>query len=150
MAHQSREEFSKYYESIRKRTRSVATCIPEERITPGDLVRHIAAAERWAWAENVKGRPSRYPGHGPELAEGKAAVLEYLNRAYTWPLSDSQISRLPTMVTVAVVIRGIPPKVNFVVRPLLRVFIRYIRYIVSGPCLSIIRYIVPKIALCSG
>ena len=93
MAHQSREEFSKYYESIRKRTRSVVTCIPEERIedspregrfTPGDLVRHIAAAERWAWAENVKGRPSRYPGHGPELAEGKAAVLEYLNRTTSW------------------------------------------------------------------
>ena len=32
------------------------------------------------WGENVQGRPSRYPGHGRELAEGKAAVLDYLDR----------------------------------------------------------------------
>jgi uncharacterized damage-inducible protein DinB len=74
---------------VRKRTRAVAESIPEDRLewrstegrfTPGDIVRHIGAAERWMWAENVRGHPSRYPGHGPELAEGKAAVLDHLER----------------------------------------------------------------------
>ena len=81
-------EFLRYLEGVRHRTRAVAECIPEERLewspasgrfTPGDLVRHIAAAERWMWAENVVGRPSRYPGHGQELAQGKDAVLAYLD-----------------------------------------------------------------------
>ena len=80
--------FLEYLESVRRRTRALAQCIPEERLewspapgrfTPGDLVRHIAAAERWMWAENVGGRPSRYPGHGEDLARGKEAVLAYLD-----------------------------------------------------------------------
>lgn len=29
------------------------------------------------FAENVMGRPSRYPGHGRELADGMDAVVEY-------------------------------------------------------------------------
>ncbi len=80
--------FLKYYESVRRRTRAVAACVPEDRLewSPGDgrfsaadLVRHIAATERWMWAENVLGLPSRYPGHGRDLAEGKSAVLAYLD-----------------------------------------------------------------------
>lgn len=31
------------------------------------------------WAENARLRPSRYPGHGQELARGKAAVLAFLD-----------------------------------------------------------------------
>ena len=82
------EEFLPYFESVRRRTRAVAECIPEDhlewapvagRFTPGDVVRHIAATERWMWAENVQGLPSRYPGHGPELAATKAEVLELLD-----------------------------------------------------------------------
>lgn len=83
--------FLSYFESVRRRTRAVAEAIPEEqlewrpaegRFSPGDLVRHIAATERWMWAENAHLRPSRYPGHGPELAEGKEAVLAYLDRSH--------------------------------------------------------------------
>lgn len=77
------------YASVRSRTRAVADCIPENdlerspapgRFTPGDLVRHVAATERWMWGENVRLRPSRYAGHGRDLAEGKGAVLRYLDR----------------------------------------------------------------------
>lgn len=76
------------YSSIRGRTRRVAECVPPEhmefalqsgRFTPGDILRHVAAAERWMWGENMMLRPSRYPGHGQELADGKEAVLAYLN-----------------------------------------------------------------------
>ncbi len=79
-------DFLDYYERIRDRTRRVVQRIPPERLewrpaegrfSPGDLVRHLAAIERWMFAENVQGKPSRYPGHGPELADGHAAVLAY-------------------------------------------------------------------------
>ena len=87
----SAEAFLPYFESVRRRTRAVAERIPADRLewrsapgrfSPGDLVRHIAATERWMWGENVRGRPSRYPGHGPDLAHGKAAVLAYLDRMH--------------------------------------------------------------------
>lgn len=83
------ESFLAYWRSIRGRTRRVVAAIPEERMewapepgrwTLGDLVRHLAALERWMFAENFAGRPSRYAGHGPELASGKEAVLAYLDR----------------------------------------------------------------------
>lgn len=87
----SSEAFVSYLESIRGRTNRVAACIPEEQIewthregafTLGDLVRHLAAIERFMFAENVAGRPSIYPGHGRELANGKEAVLAYLARMH--------------------------------------------------------------------
>ncbi|MDE3002704.1 MAG: DinB family protein [Gemmatimonadota bacterium] len=83
--------FLEYFERVRGRTRAVAECVPEEhlewrpaegRFSPGDLIRHVAAAERWMWGENVQFRPSRYPGHGPELASGKQAVLAYMDQAH--------------------------------------------------------------------
>ena len=85
------ESFLSYFESVRGRTVRVVKCIPPERLewthrpgafTLGDLVRHLAALERWMWAENVSGRPSRYPGHGRELADGYDAVLAYLERMH--------------------------------------------------------------------
>jgi len=84
--------FLSYVDSVRRRTRAVVACIPDDRLewspgegrfTLGDLARHIAATERWMWGENVQGLPSRYPGHGAELAKGKSAVLEYLDRMHS-------------------------------------------------------------------
>lgn len=83
--------FLTYFEGVRGRTLRVVERIPPERLewapregafTLGDLVRHIAATERWMFAENVAGRPSRYPGCGRELAEGHGAVMEYLDRMH--------------------------------------------------------------------
>jgi uncharacterized damage-inducible protein DinB len=83
--------FLSYVESVRRRTRAVVACIPDDRLewspgegrfTPGDLARHIAATERWMWGENVQGLPSRYPGHGAELAGDKTAVLDYMDRMH--------------------------------------------------------------------
>ena len=85
------DAFLSYFESVRRRTRAVAERIPDDRVewspgpgrfTPGDLVRHIAGTERWMWAENACGRPSRYPGHGPELAATKAEILSLLDGAH--------------------------------------------------------------------
>jgi uncharacterized damage-inducible protein DinB len=84
-------EFLRYLARIRERTRRVATLIPPAAIewthqpgkfTLGDLVRHLGAIERYMFAENARRRPSRYPGHGRELADGYEAVLDYLGRMH--------------------------------------------------------------------
>jgi uncharacterized damage-inducible protein DinB len=85
------EPFLAYVQSVRRRTRVLVEHIPPERLewspgpgrfTPGDLVRHIAGAERWMWAENARLKPSRYPGHGSELASGSEEVLRYMDRLH--------------------------------------------------------------------
>ena len=84
-------DFLKQMDRIRQRTRRVAECIPEEHLewaykpdafTPGDLVRHIAVTERYVWAETVRGRPLAYISHGRQLANGKTAVLAFLDRLH--------------------------------------------------------------------
>jgi uncharacterized damage-inducible protein DinB len=83
--------FLDYYEGIRARTRRVIDCIPPDhlewthapgRFTFGDLIRHLAAIERFMFAENVRGLPSRYPGHGRELAEGWVDVIAYFEERH--------------------------------------------------------------------
>lgn len=85
------DSFLEYWSSIRGRTSRVVRAIPPDRLewtyregkfTLGDLVRHLAALERYMFAENVSGRPSRYPGHGEALASGYASVLEYFDRMH--------------------------------------------------------------------
>lgn len=100
--------FLEYYAGIRERTRRVVACIPDERLewrpaegrfSPGDVVRHLAAMERYMFAENVAGRPSCYPGHGPELARGAAAVRHYFEARHAeslaifGALSDDDLQR---------------------------------------------------------
>ena len=84
-------DFLHNFERVRERTRRVAACIPAEHIewtykpgafTLGDLVRHIAVTERFIWAETVHDRPTRYLSHGRELADGKDAVLAFLDRMH--------------------------------------------------------------------
>ncbi len=83
--------FLDYWEKVRGRTRRLVDLIPAERLewtwqpgkfTLGDLVRHLAGIERWMYSENAALRPSRYPGHGRELADGLPAVREYFERCH--------------------------------------------------------------------
>ena len=85
------EQFLDYLGSVHARTRRVVTLVPEDalewapapgKFTCGDLVRHLAGIERWMYAETVHGRPTRYPGHGRELADGLDAVLAYHARLH--------------------------------------------------------------------
>ncbi len=50
--------------------------------TFGDLFRHLASIERFMWSECVAGRPSRYPGHGQELAPDLLSLRAYLDRCH--------------------------------------------------------------------
>jgi uncharacterized damage-inducible protein DinB len=85
------KEFVSYYGNLRKRTLNVVNLTPRDQIdwspTEGkfsfaDLLRHLASIERYMYAENAQLKPSRYPGHGRELADGYDAVLEYFNRCH--------------------------------------------------------------------
>ena len=85
------QAFLSYLERIRHRTQLVVDAIPPARIdwthragkfTFTDLIRHLAATERYMFAENVSGGPSRYPGHGRELADGYDAVRGYFARLH--------------------------------------------------------------------
>jgi uncharacterized damage-inducible protein DinB len=83
--------FLPYFENVRGRTERVIACIPPARLewrprpgafSFGDLIRHLGAIERYMFAENVQGRPSRYPGHGSELADGWGDVNAFLRRMH--------------------------------------------------------------------
>lgn len=84
------EPFLRYWDNIRGRTMRVAERVPPDRLewrsagafSCGDTLRHLAAIERYMFAENVRGRRSRYPGHGPELADGYDAVLAFMRRLH--------------------------------------------------------------------
>ena len=84
-------ELIEYFERIRERTMRVIGCIPADKIdwtyqagkfTLGDLVRHLGAVERWMFAENAQQRPSRYPGHGRDLADGYEATIAYFRKIH--------------------------------------------------------------------
>src|SRR5258706_15978173 len=80
--------FLDYYERLRGRTLRVIKCIPPEKIdwtyregkfTLGDIIRHLAAIERFMFAEIVQLKPSLYPGHGKELGDGYDAAVDFMN-----------------------------------------------------------------------
>jgi uncharacterized damage-inducible protein DinB len=85
------EPFLKYFGNVRERTMRVARCIPPDKIdwsyaprkfTLGDLLRHIAVAERYMFAENAEGMTSRYTSHGKELADGFENILTFMEKLH--------------------------------------------------------------------
>lgn len=84
-------EFARYYAGVRARTRRLVPLIPEDRLewsitdgkfTFGDILRHLAATERFMWAENALGKPAAYPGHGMDLAQGYEATVSLFDRLH--------------------------------------------------------------------
>lgn len=80
-------EFVRYFGNVRARTERLIPLIPPDRLewsagqgamSFGEILRHLAGTERWMWAENVAGRPARYPGHGADLAPGLDATRAYV------------------------------------------------------------------------
>jgi uncharacterized damage-inducible protein DinB len=83
--------FLEYLDRVHERTRRIVHLVDHDtlewqagqgRLTPGELIRHLAGIERYMYAENVHGRPARYPGHGREIANGLSATLAYYERLH--------------------------------------------------------------------
>lgn len=102
------EPFLDYFEKIRERTVRVVRSIPADKFdwtykdgkfSFADIIRHLATIERYMYAENVQLKPSRYPGHGRELADGYEEVLAFMNRMHAESmeifrrLSDDDLKR---------------------------------------------------------
>jgi len=87
----STREFLDYYEKVRQRTLRVIACIPldkydwtyrEGKFSFADIIRHLAMIERCMYAENAQFKPSSYPGHGKELADGPENVLAFFHQKH--------------------------------------------------------------------
>jgi uncharacterized damage-inducible protein DinB len=83
--------FLDYLGSVHGRTRRVIQCIPPAdlewspaagKFSFGDIVRHLAGIERYMYGETVQGMPSRYAGHGRNLADGFEDVVAYYDRLH--------------------------------------------------------------------
>ena len=85
------DTFLAYYSRVKQRTRKLFALIPPEKIewtyhpdkfTFGDIIRHLAAIERYMYAETVQFKPTTYSGCGTDLANGYDAVIGYYNRLH--------------------------------------------------------------------
>ena len=83
--------FLMYYGKLRERTNKLIAVIPEDYInwayksgkfTIADQIRHIAAIERYMYAETVQGKPYRYPGCDKELADGYENVIHFFHEKH--------------------------------------------------------------------
>lgn len=83
--------FLDYYSKVRQRTMRVIKCIPPDKLewtykegkfTLGDLVRHIAAIERFMYGETVQNKPSAYNGCGKEFADGYDEVIVFVEKCH--------------------------------------------------------------------
>ena len=85
------ESFLAYRRTVRARTMRAVEAVPADQLewrhaggtfSAGDLARHIAATERFTFAEIIQGRPSRYAGCGPDLAEGRDQILAFMEQMH--------------------------------------------------------------------
>ena len=84
-------EFINYFNKVHQRTMNVVRSIPPDKIdwqfragkfTLGDLVRHIATANRYIFVEVARGGRSRYAGCGKDLAATYDDVVGLAERLY--------------------------------------------------------------------
>lgn len=83
--------FLKQYAGIRRRTLHLVEQVKPEHLdftykegkfTIADQIRHIAAIERYLFAETVAGRKNRYVGCGKALADGINNILDFMEEAH--------------------------------------------------------------------
>jgi uncharacterized damage-inducible protein DinB len=84
-------EFLRYFDKVHQRTMTAIQSIPPEKVdwtfregkfTLGDLIRHIAAANRYIFVEVARGRPSAYAGCGKELAASYDEIIRFVERLH--------------------------------------------------------------------
>jgi len=85
------KSFFEYYESVRTRTNRLLKVVPPEQLnftykqgkfTIADQIRHIAAIERYVFAETIAGRKCLYQGCGEKISDGYENVLSFFNQLH--------------------------------------------------------------------
>ena len=88
---QNLDGFLKYFDKVHQRTMRVVRCVPPDKLdwsfregkfTLGDLLRHMAAIERYMFAETIAGKPSCYSGCGKDLADSYEGVVMFMERMH--------------------------------------------------------------------
>ena len=83
--------FIKYFENIHSRTMNVIKCIPEDKInwspkigkmTFGDIIRHLALAERYLFVGIAKFEVNQYPGFEQGKVNNYRELIEYFVKAH--------------------------------------------------------------------
>ncbi|MEO6669849.1 MAG: DinB family protein [Ferruginibacter sp.] len=86
------ESFLLYYEKTRQITTKVIDVIPVDKMdwaympgkfTIGDLIRHIAAIERYVFAEIAIGNKPSYTGCGKDLADGYENIISWFHEMHS-------------------------------------------------------------------
>jgi uncharacterized damage-inducible protein DinB len=84
-------EFLSYFNKVHQRTMNVVRTIPPDKVdwrfregkfTVGDLVRHIAAANRYLFVEVARGKPSVYAGCGRDFAATYDEIVQFAERLH--------------------------------------------------------------------
>jgi uncharacterized damage-inducible protein DinB len=84
-------EFLSYFNKVHQRTMNVVRAIPPDKVdwrfregkfTLGDLVRHIAVANRYIFVEVARGKPSAYAGCGRDLAATYDEIIALSERLH--------------------------------------------------------------------
>ncbi|HZW96961.1 MAG TPA: DinB family protein [Candidatus Eremiobacteraceae bacterium] len=84
-------EFLNYFDKVHQRTMNVVRAIPRDKVdwqfregkfTVGDLVRHIATANRYIFIEIARGNPSAYAGCGKALAASHDEIVHFAERLH--------------------------------------------------------------------
>lgn len=85
------ESFIEYFDKTRLITNKVIEVIPRDKMdweympgkfTIAGLVRHIAAIERYVFAEVAMGNKPSYKGCGKDLADGYENVISYFHKMH--------------------------------------------------------------------
>jgi uncharacterized damage-inducible protein DinB len=91
METRDRDEFLSYLNKVHQRTMRVVRSIPSDKVdwqfrkgkfTIGDLVRHIAAANRYIFVEVARGGRSTYAGCGKDLAASYDEIVQFLEQSH--------------------------------------------------------------------
>ena len=84
-------EFIHYLDRIHQRTRRVIDQIPPDKIewrfkdgafSFGDIIRHLANLQRYMYAETIRFKESRYPGHDSSFVSGYTQIVEYFETKF--------------------------------------------------------------------
>jgi uncharacterized damage-inducible protein DinB len=84
-------EFLNYFNKVHLRTMKAVRAVPPDKVdwrfregkfTIGDLLRHIATANRFIFVEVARGNPSAYGGCGRELAASYDDIVQFMERLH--------------------------------------------------------------------